>query len=90
VRFSQPVNGITHSDGVITGTLTVSPTNQATVRFVAQVEVLGDPGTAVTIVNSACVYPMGGTLDDCVWSNEVTNPAVRPYSVFLPLTLRNR
>jgi hypothetical protein len=89
VRFTLPDAGIMHTNGVVTGTLTVTPTNQVTVSFVAQVGVPDTVGITVTVVNSACVYPVGGTLDDCVWSSEVTNSAFQPYSIYLPLTLRN-
>jgi len=89
MRFvEQPTTGvITHADGIITGTLTVTPTNQVTVRFVVQA---GASGTAVlpaNITNRACIYLAGGTLGGCAWSNEVTNPLV--WSVYLPLILRS-
>ena len=78
---------ITHAGGIITGTLTVTPTNQVTVRFVVQA---GGSGTAMLpadITNRACIYLAGGTLGGCAWSNEVTNPLV--WSVYLPLILRS-
>ena len=85
MRFVEPSPGITHTNGLITGALMVTPTHQVTVSFVAQV----DAGTAsllIAVTNRACVYPFGGTLGGCVWSNEVSNP--RPQNIYLPLVLR--
>jgi len=39
------------------------------------------------IVNRACVYPVGGGLDDCEWSNGVRHPTYLWY-LYLPLVLR--
>jgi PKD repeat protein len=78
---------ITHSDGVVTGTLTVTPTHQVTVSFAAQV---GRPGTLMLtdqVTNRACIYPFGGTLGGCVWSNEATT--LITHNVYLPLIVRN-
>ena len=61
---------------------------QVLVSFVAQVDVSGTAGTTISVTNRACVHPFGGTLGDCVWSNEVTTPAIRPFSIYLPLALR--
>jgi hypothetical protein len=98
VRFAgQPPGDVTHVDsirgtqylgGVISGTLEVTPTNQVTVSFVTRVAVPGTVGWIADVTNRACVFPLGGTLGTCTWSNEVTNPAFRPYDVFLPLVLR--
>jgi PKD repeat protein len=88
VRFVEPVPGITHTNGAITGTLAFSSSEQVTVSFVAQVDVPGTAGMTVDVTNRACVYLLGGTLDDCVWSDEVTNPASRPYGVYLPAVVR--
>ncbi len=85
--LAQPT-GIEHANSVITGTLTVTPTDQITVSFVAQVGVPDTVGWTVAVTNCACVYPAGGTLADCVWSNEVTNPALRFCNIYLPLILR--
>jgi len=87
LRFVELPTGITLSVGIITGTLTVMPSNQVMVSFVTEVGVPGTAGITVAVVNSACVYPVGGTLDDCVWSNEVINSAFRPYSIYLPVIL---
>jgi hypothetical protein len=88
-RFVEQPPGVVHREGVITGTLTVPPTNQATVSFVAQLDVPVTAGTTVTAANRACAHPVDGTLDECVWSNEVTSLAFRPHGIYLPLTLRN-
>jgi hypothetical protein len=87
-RFLAQPEGVSHEDGAITGTLTVTPTSQVTVSFVAQVEFPGTLGWTGTITNRACVYPFAGTLGGCFWSNEVVNPAFRPYEVYLPLVVR--
>jgi len=34
------------------------------------------------ITNKACVYPKGGGLSECIWSNAVVNAA---HSIYLPL-----
>jgi hypothetical protein len=91
-RFAErPVTStIAHASGVITGTLTVTPTNVITVSFVVEVGVPGTAGLTVSVTNRACVYPVSGTIEgDCIWSDTVTNDAFRPYDIFLPLVLRN-
>jgi hypothetical protein len=94
MRFVEQPSGVTHANitsgtlriGVITGTLTFTSTDQITVSFVAQVAVPGTLGWTVTVTNRACVYPFGGSLEDCAWSNKVSNTAVGPGSiVYLPL-----
>jgi hypothetical protein len=87
-RFVAPVEGITHTNRTITGTLTVTPTNQITVSFVVEVDGPGTLGWTGDVTNRACVYPFGGTLGGCIWSNEVTNPVFRPYETYLPMVLR--
>jgi hypothetical protein len=90
LRFSEQPMGVTHSEGVIAGTLVVTPSDRITVSFVVQVGAPGTVGWTVDVTNRACVYLAGGTLGNCVWSNEVINPAFRPYPVFyLPLVVRN-
>jgi formylglycine-generating enzyme required for sulfatase activity len=89
LRFAEPIEGVTCTHSAITGTLEVTPSNQVTVSFVAQVGVPGTAGWTVDVTNRACVYPPGATLGYCTWSNEVTNPAFRPFSVYLPLAMRN-
>ncbi len=89
-RFVEQPPGVTHSDGTIAGTLSIGPTNQATVAFVAQVNVSLTEGQTVSVTNRACVYPVGGTVvDDCTWSDTVTNRAFRPCTVYLPMVMRN-
>lgn len=89
-RFVQPTAGITSTSDTITGTLTVTPTSQITVGFVVEVGVPSTVGCPVNVTNTACVYPIGGMIEeDCVWSKEVATIAFRPYSVYLPLALRN-
>jgi len=89
LHFVEPVAGITPAYQTITGTLTVTPTNQVTVSFVVKVGIPGTAGWTVSVTNRACVYPVNGTIEDCVWSNEVENPAFRPYGIYLPLVLRS-
>ena len=69
-----PVSGIVHQDGVVTGSLTVSPTSQVTVAFVVQVP----EGAGPTISNRACIYVLPGTPEWCEWSNEVVNDVWQP------------
>jgi arylsulfatase A-like enzyme len=84
-RFVRRPDGIVHDDGVITGTLTVTSTNHVTVTFVTQVSITGTGTLAwpYTVANQACVYPFGGTLGGCAWSNEVTNPPTAPNIIFV-------
>jgi hypothetical protein len=98
VDFVEQPEGVTHVDtidgtvylgGVITGSLTVTPTNQVTVSFVVEVGIPGTADLMLSVTNEACVYLLGGTLGYCIWSNEVTNETSWPYGVFLPLVLRN-
>lgn len=89
LRFVDPVEGITHTHQTITGTLTVTPSNQMIVSFAVQVGVPGTAGWTVNVSNRACAYPFWGTLGDCVWSNEVTNSVFRPFSVYLPLVRKS-
>jgi hypothetical protein len=89
-HFLTRPDGVAHEDNVIAGTLTVTPTNQVTVSFVAQVEVPETVGWTDTVTNQACVYPFDGSLGGCVWSNEVINPAFQPHEVYLPLVLREK
>ncbi len=88
LRFVEPVQGITHTNRTITGTLTVTPTDQITLSFVVEVGGPGTLGWTADVTNRACVFPLGGTLGYCIWSNEVTNRVFWPYDVFLPLLLR--
>jgi PKD repeat protein len=88
VRFLErpSTSVITHADGAVTGTLTVTPTDQVTLSFAVRV----DPGTlayADGIANRACIYPFGGTVGGCQWSNTVVNSLIR--RVYLPLVMRS-
>jgi alpha-glucoside transport system substrate-binding protein len=88
VRFIEQPDHVVYGDGAITGSLTITPGDHVTVSFVAQVEVPGTAGLGVTVTNRACIYPFGGTLGGCIWSNEVVHESFHPYRVFLPLLLR--
>jgi N-acetylneuraminic acid mutarotase len=88
-RFIEQPQGVVHSGGVITGTLTITPTNQIIVSFGVRVDVPAMAGEVVIVTNRACVYLVGETLDNCVWSNEVENPASRPHRLYLPVVLRD-
>jgi hypothetical protein len=98
VRFVEQPEGVIHVDtfdgtlalgGAITGTLRVTPTDQITVSFIVRAGVPGTVGWTATVSNRACLYPFGGTLGGCVWSNDVTNPASHPHAMYLPLVLRD-
>lgn len=90
VRFVEQPAGIAYADHAITGTMMITPTNQTTVSFVAQVNVPGTVGIYTDVSNTACVYPAGKTISSCVWSNTTINQAYRPYTVFLPLVVRTQ
>ncbi|MBN2392488.1 MAG: hypothetical protein JXR84_17290, partial [Anaerolineae bacterium] len=85
LRFAEQPTGIEYADHAITGTVSIP----ATISFVVRVGVPSTVGWVVDVTNRACVYPVDGTLDDCVWSDAVTNQASRPYQIYLPLVLRN-
>ena len=89
VTHIDTVNGTLYLGGVVTGTLMVTPTDQVTVSFVVRVGVPGTVGGMTDVTNRACVYPFGGTLGGCIWSNDVTNVAFHPYGIYLPLVMRN-
>jgi C1A family cysteine protease len=73
-RFLLLPDGIEHAYGAITGTLRITPTNPVSVSFVVQVGTPETDGLVGSITNKACLRPIGGgTLADCVWSNEVAN-----------------
>lgn len=69
-----PLPGIIHQDGVVTGSLTVSPTSPLAVEFLVQVS----EGAGPTVSNRACIYVLPGTPENCEWSNEVVNDVRQP------------
>lgn len=85
-----PTSGLTYDAGLdaITGTLEVSATTPVEVTFAVRVGITGTIGLAPPVTNRACVFPVGQTVDDCVWSNTVTNKTY-VWRVFLPLVMRN-
>jgi hypothetical protein len=97
-RFVERPSGMSHGDGVIsgtvylggfiTGTLEITPSNQVTVSFVTRVGIPGTVGWTANVTNRACAYSYGGTLSGCTWSNEVTNRALRASHIYLPLMMR--
>ena len=96
-RFVEQPPGITSLDltsgtlrlgSIITGTLTVTPTNQITVSFVVHVGISGTETLPAYITNQAYICLVGGTDDDCAWSNQVRNLAFLPYAIYLPVILR--
>ena len=94
LRFVEQPTGITQGDGIITGTVTIAPSNPMTVSFVAVVDVPTVVGVLGSVTNRACVYPFEGTLGDCTWSNVVMDTASRPhgdaeFSIYLPLIVRD-
>ncbi len=72
----------------ISGTLHLTASCLTTVTFAVQVAVTGTAEAAPRITNRACVYPPGGGLADCEWSNEVLN-FTYVWPVYLPLVLKN-
>ncbi len=97
--FIQRPVGITHTDnisgashilgGIITGTLTGTTGSHVIVSFVTQVGVPGTAGWTMDVTNHACIYPQGGTRDDCTWSDPVINTAVHLAYIYLPTVMRN-
>ncbi|MCP4542590.1 MAG: hypothetical protein GY832_36170 [Chloroflexi bacterium] len=86
VTHSPP---ITHSNSAITGTLTITPTQQVTVSFVVQVGIPGTAGWLTDVTNRACIYDPTEMPMICIWSDPVTNIAFRSYDIYLPLVLRD-
>jgi hypothetical protein len=89
VRFDERPTSVEHANHAITGTLTITPTNQVTVSFVAQVGAPETMGVHIDVSNRACLYAVGQTINECQWSDPVTNRAYRPHAVFLPLVMRD-
>ena len=89
LRFLRQPTGIFSGNHVVTGTFAVTPSNQVTVSFVSRVNVAFSAGQVITIANRACIYPLGGTLGACVWSNKVSIPVFQPYRICLPLVIRD-
>ncbi len=87
-RFVVQPAGVVYAGGVITGTVALTPTAPVTVAFVVQVGVPGTLGWTVDVSNRACVYTPGEAERICRWSNEVINQAYRPFTVYLPVILR--
>ncbi len=90
IRFVTSPSGITHQTGAITGTVTITPSDHITVTFTVQIGTSGTTDQPAHVSNRACVYPAGGTVNDCTWSNTVTNAIQRAYGVYLPLVIRGR
>jgi uncharacterized protein YkwD len=98
IDFVQHPAGITHTDsmseaahalgGVITGTLTGTTGSHVIVSFVTQVGAPSTAGWTMDITNRACLYPIGGTRDDCTWSNQVVNSALHLAYIYLPAVIR--
>ncbi len=86
VGYQEAVSGSLHLGGAVTGSLHLTPTRYLTVSFVVQVGLTGTSALPAEVSNRACVYPLGGTLGQCTWSNRVTNPW--SYRVLMPVLLR--
>jgi WD40 repeat protein len=71
----------------INGTLNMTAAKPLTISFAVRVKVTGTLGFAPSIVNQACFYPFGGTLEGCIWSNEV-HSFTYAWSVYLPLVVK--
>jgi 6-phosphogluconolactonase (cycloisomerase 2 family) len=89
VRFLVQPAGVQQVNNVVTGTLEVTPSNQVTLSFVARTSVPITVGWTVTVTNTACVYPLDGSINNCGWSNEVINSALHPYRFYLPIIMHN-
>jgi hypothetical protein len=81
-RFVTQPDGISHANGLITGTMTVTPSNQVTVTFVVLVV-----GTTV-ITNHACLYLLSPPDGNCFCSSEAM--AFLAHAIYLPLVRRDR
>jgi hypothetical protein len=89
ITFTERPTGVTQTNGVITGALTLTPTRPITVSFVAQASIPITAGWTVSVANHACLYPWSSTLGGCLWTNNVTKPVFRPYEkVYLPLIVK--
>jgi hypothetical protein len=71
----------------ISGTLSLTEAVPETVTFAVRVGIAGTVGYAPVIKNQACVYPPGGGLPDCEWSNEVRSYTY-VWHIHLPLVVR--
>jgi len=81
--------GVIHDPiaNAISGTLSLTTGIPETVTFAVRVGVTGTVGLAPSIINRACVYPVGEGLAECMWSNEV-HSYTYVWPICLPLVLR--
>jgi uncharacterized repeat protein (TIGR01451 family) len=84
---APPGVGYDAASDAVSGILTLTLNTPSTVTFQVRVGVAGTVGWAPRIVNRACVYPLGGTLAACEWSNETSNNTYQQL-VYLPLVMR--
>jgi hypothetical protein len=77
-RFLAQPTGLEHVDGAITGTLSVTSTGTLTASFAVNVDVPDFPWKRGSVVNKACVRPVGGQFAGCLWSVDVANPLSPP------------
>ncbi len=71
----------------ISGSLELAAGVPLTLSFAVQVRVAGTAGFAPVIANRACVYPEGGGVEDCQWSNLVVHYTYA-WPIYLPVVIR--
>jgi predicted GH43/DUF377 family glycosyl hydrolase len=71
------------TSNTISGTLDLTTPNSTTVSFAVQVGITGTVTLNPLIINRTCIYPEGGSLADCEWS-EVFNFTFA-YPVYMPI-----
>jgi hypothetical protein len=88
-RFVAQPAGVSHIGDIVIGGLSVTSTRRVTISFVVRVDIPSVAPQRTSVTNRGCVYPFGGTIEDCIWSNEVANPAFWPSNIYLPWVLRS-
>ncbi|MBN1315578.1 MAG: hypothetical protein JXA42_08925, partial [Anaerolineales bacterium] len=71
------------ASGVISGTLNLTAGAPVTISYSVNTDYRGVPDSTL-IKNRACVHPVGSGLEDCQWSNEVTN-LFEVWTLFIPI-----
>ncbi len=85
--LSAPPN-VTYNagDNTVGGVVTLTQNIPVTITFATRAAITGTAGFAPRILNRACVYPFGGSLNACEWSEQTVNNTVL-HAVYLPLIL---
>ncbi|MBI4320396.1 MAG: SBBP repeat-containing protein [Chloroflexi bacterium] len=83
--LNAPVGVIYDSTtNAITGSVSLSGGVPVTITYGVRADAPSAVGSLARILNQACIYPAGGVLATCAWSNEVSNYA-SGWRIYLPV-----